>query len=213
MPILSRRTILTLACGLLALHPAAAQTRAPFDDMALAAALRGGGLVILIRHGATFTDQADSDPVDFDNISAQRNLNDDGKALARSFGEALRQAGIPVGRVYTSKFNRAYETATLAGFCDIEKSAHLTDGGSGVTPGEKTRRTEALRKLLATPPAPGTNTFLVTHRPNIIDALGEAWLDVNEGEATIFRPANGTFILVARLQMADWPRIGGAMDR
>src|SRR5262249_20624624 len=76
MPTLSRRTILTLACGLLALPSAVAQTRAPFDDMALAAALRGGGLVILLRHGATFADQTDSDPVDFDNISAQRNLND-----------------------------------------------------------------------------------------------------------------------------------------
>jgi hypothetical protein len=37
--------------------------------------------VILVRHGATFADQADTDPFNFDNISAQRNLNDNGKAL------------------------------------------------------------------------------------------------------------------------------------
>ena len=86
------------------------------DDKALATALRDGGLVILVRHGATFADQADIDPFNFENISAQRNLNDNGKALARAFGEALRQAGVPVGKVYTSKFNRAYETATIAGF-------------------------------------------------------------------------------------------------
>ena len=29
----------------------------------------------------------------------------------------------PVGKVYTSKYNRAYETAVLAGFKDIEKTA------------------------------------------------------------------------------------------
>jgi broad specificity phosphatase PhoE len=184
-----------------------------FDDMALAAALRGGGLVILLRHGATIADQKDADPPNFDDISAQRNLSEAGKASARSFGEALRQAGVSLGKIYTSKFNRAYETAALAGFTDIEKIADLTAGDSAVTPVENARRADALRKLLATPPQPGTNTLLVTHKPNILDALGEEWVDVAEGEASIFRPANGKFILVARLQMADWARIGTAMDR
>ena len=156
------------------------------------------------------TDQADTDPFNFENISAQRNLNDNGKALARSFGEALRQAGVPVGKVYTSKFNRAYETATIAGFTDIERTADLTEGGLVVTPNENNRRADALRKLLGTSPKPGTNTVLITHKPNILDALGKDWFDVKEGEASIFRPENGRYVLVARLQMADWPRIAAA---
>jgi phosphohistidine phosphatase SixA len=41
--------------------------------------------------------------------------------LARQFGDALRQAGVPIGKVYTSKYNRTYETAALADFKDIEK--------------------------------------------------------------------------------------------
>ena len=143
-------------------------------------------------------------------MSAQRNLNDNGKALARAFGEALRQAGVPVGHVYTSKFNRAYETATIAGFADIEKTADLTEGGLVVTPNENNRRADALRKLLATSPKPGTNTVLITHKPNILDALGKDWFDVKEGEASIFRPENGRYVLVARLQMADWSRIAAA---
>jgi broad specificity phosphatase PhoE len=57
----------------------------------------------------------------YDNIAAQRNLNDLGKATARAFGEAFRQIGVPVGEVYTIQFNRAYETAVLAGFKDIVK--------------------------------------------------------------------------------------------
>ena len=102
------------------------------DDRDIAQALRAGGLVIVVRHGATFPDQADTDPLNFDNIAAQRNLNDKGKALAKAFGDALRQLGIPVGKVYTSKYNRAYETAVLAGFKDIEKTADLTEGGLAV---------------------------------------------------------------------------------
>jgi phosphohistidine phosphatase SixA len=213
MPLPSRRTILTLAGALLATHTAVARANPPVDDMALAAALRGGGLVILLRPGTTFTDQADTDPFNFDNISAQRQLNEAGKAHAEAFGEALRQAGVSIGKVYTSKFNRAYQTATLAGFTDIEKTADLTEGGLVVTPAENARRADALRKLLTTPPEPGTNTLLVTHKPNILDALGKDWFDVKEGEASIFRAANGKFVLVARLQMTDWARIGTAMDR
>jgi len=208
----SRRkiTAIAVACGLLAMFPAVTQAQPPADDKGLATALRAGGLVILVRHGATFADQADTDPFNFDNISAQRNLNDSGKALARAFGEALRQAGVPVGKVYTSKFNRAYETATIAGFTDIEKTSDLTEGGLVVTPNENNRRADALRKLLGTTPKPGTNTVLITHKPNILDALGKDWFDVKEGEASIFRPENDKYVLVARLQMADWPRVAAA---
>ena len=82
--------------------------------------MRTGNLVIDSRHGATFPDQADTDALNFDNIAAQRNLNDNAKALTEPIGQALRQAGVPIGKVYTSKYNRAYETAVIAGFKDIE---------------------------------------------------------------------------------------------
>jgi broad specificity phosphatase PhoE len=185
-------------------------TPAPIEDKALATALRGGGFVIVVRHGATFPDQADTDPFHLDNVAAQRNLNDNGKALAKAFGESLRQVGIPIGRVYTSQFNRAYESAVLAGFKNIEKTADLTEGGLVVSPNENNRRVEALRKMLAVAPNAGTNTVLITHKPNIVDALGKDWFDVKEGEASIFRPENGRYTLVARVQMADWSRIAAA---
>jgi phosphohistidine phosphatase SixA len=180
------------------------------DDKDLVQALRAGDLVIVVRHGATFPDQADTDPLNFDNIAAQRNLNDKGKALAKAFGEALRQAQVPIGKVYTSKYNRAYETAVIAGFKDIEKTADLTEGGLVVSPNENSRRAEAFRKMLATAPKPHTNTILITHQPNIVAALGKDWFDVKEGEASIFRPADGSYKLVARVQMDEWPRLATA---
>ena len=177
------------------------------DEKDIAQALRAGGLVLVVRHGATFPDQADTDPLNFDNVAAQRNLNDKGKALAKAFGDALRQAGVPVGKVYTSKYNRAYETAVIAGFTDIEKTTDLTEGGLVVSPNENNRRAEAFRKMLAVAPKDRANTILISHQPNIIAALGKDWFDVKEGETSIFRPADGGYKLVARVQMDEWPRI------
>jgi broad specificity phosphatase PhoE len=201
-----RRTLATLAVFLGLLFAGAASASA-VSDKDLAQALRAGGFVIVVRHGATFPDQADTDPLNLDNAAAQRNLNDKGKTLAREFGDALRRAGVPVGKVYTSKYNRAYETALLAGFKDIEKTADLTEGGLIVSPNENNRRAEAFRQMLAAAPQPGANTVLITHYPNIIAALGKDWFDVKEGEASIFRPQNGGYVLIARVQMDEWPRI------
>jgi broad specificity phosphatase PhoE len=212
MLVLSRRKFaaFALAGGLLAAISLAAPISAAADDKEVASALRAGGLVIVVRHGATFPDQADTDPYHPDNIAAQRNLNDKGKALAKAFGDALRQIGVPVGKVYTSLFNRAYETAVLAGFGDIEKTADLTEGGLVVSPNENNRRADALRKMLGTAPRAGTDTIIITHKPNIVDALGKDWFDVKEGEASIFRPENGRYQLIARVQMDEWPRLAAA---
>ena len=212
MFILSRRTVAALAfsVGLSAMLGMIAASPAAAAEADIAQALRAGGLVIVVRHGATFPDQADTDPFNFENIAAQRGLNDKGKALARAFGDALRKAQIPVGKVYTSKYNRAFETALLAGFKEIEKTTDLTEGGLVVSPNENNRRAEAFHKLLSTAPRSGTNTILITHKPNIIDALGKDWFDVKEGEASIFLPANGSYKLLARIQMDDWPRIAAA---
>jgi broad specificity phosphatase PhoE len=177
------------------------------DEKQLVESLRSGGYVIVVRHGATFSDQADTDPFNFDNIAKQRNLSEKGKQLAKEFGDAIRQVGIPAGDVYTSNFNRAFETAVLAGFKDIEKTTDLTEGGLVVSPDENSRRAAALRKMLAQMPQKGKNTFLITHKPNIIDALGKDWFDVKEGEASIFKPEDGKYRLVARVQMEDWLKL------
>jgi phosphohistidine phosphatase SixA len=212
MLLLSRRVVAAFAFagGLCAAVSMVASIPAVADDKDLAHALRAGGLVIAVRHGATFPDQADTDPLHPDNIAAQRQLNDNGKALAKSFGDALRDIGAPIGKVYTSLLNRAYETAVIAGFTDIERTADLTEGGLVVSPNENNRRAEAFRKLLGVAPKSGTNTLIITHKPNILDALGKDWFDVKEGEASIFRPENGGYKVIARVQMDEWPRLAAA---
>src|SRR5215510_12160464 len=73
-------------------------------------ALRQGGYVIVFRHGATHQDQADTDPLNPKNVAQQRQLNDEGRALAKSIGQALHKLRIPVGQIQSSVFNRAIET-------------------------------------------------------------------------------------------------------
>jgi len=181
---------------------AAAQT-ASVDE--IVSKLRGGGYVIVLRHGATHNDQADTDPLNFDNIAKQRQLNDKGRADARALGDVFRRASVPLGRVYSSRFQRAVETARLVAGREPEATADISEGGLVVSPNENNRRTQALRALIAAAPDAGTNTLVVTHRPNILDALGRDWFDIREGEASIFKPDGaGGYSPVGRVQIGQW---------
>jgi broad specificity phosphatase PhoE len=193
----------SLALLMLALATATAGSAATVD--AVMTALRGGGCVIVVRHGATHADQADTDPFNLDDVARQRQLNDKGRAQARAMGEVLRTAGVPIGAAYSSRFQRAVETARLIGGKEPQSSNDFTEGGLVVSPNENARRAQALRALVATAPAPGTNTLIVTHKPNILDAFGRDWFEVKEGEASIFRPeGGGRPALVGRVQIDEW---------
>src|SRR6266542_3834372 len=175
------------------------------DMQVLAGAIKQGGYVIVLRHGATNRDQADTDPLNFDNIAKQRLLSEQGKRVAIQVGEAFKKLGIPLAKIYTSKFNRAVETGRLISGGDVTPTADVTEGGLVVTPIENDRRAEALKKMAGTAPEAGKNILIVTHKPNIMDAFGKDWFDVKEGEASIFKPdGSGKTVLVARLQAVDW---------
>jgi len=180
------------------------------DAKAIAAELKKGGYVIVMRHGATNRDQADTDPVNPDNVTRQRLLSEKGREQANEVGEAFKTLGIPLGTVYTSKFNRAVETGQLIGGGVVTSTFDLTEGGLVVTPIENDRRAEALKRMIATAPPAGRNTLIVTHKPNILDALGKDWFEVKEGEASVFRvDASGKSQLIARVRAVDWIRAAG----
>lgn len=200
-----RQTLRALVILLVALTagPAWGQSAAGLGDAV--PALRGGGYVIVFRHGGTHADQADTDPLNHANVDKQRHLNDRGRAEARAVGEAFRKAGIPIGKSYASRFQRAVETGRLIGGKDPLPTLDVTEGGLVVTPNENNRRAQAFRTLVSTPPDPGTNTLIVSHKPNIIDAFGKDWFEIKEGEASIFKPeGDGKYTLVTRVQIGQW---------
>src|ERR1043165_947386 len=146
-----------LISALLGLLPGAAVGQPAPSQAEWIDALRQGGHVIVFRHGATHADQADTDPLNFANVAKQRQLNDEGRALAKSIGDSMRKLRIPVGQVQTSMFQPAVDTGTLLGFGDVKPSPDITEGGLVVTPIENSRRAAALRKLVGVPPAAGSN--------------------------------------------------------
>src|SRR2546426_414898 len=179
------------------------QTPTELEDVLRA--LRAGGYVIVFRHGATHPDQADTDPLNLDNVAKQRQLNDKGRADAKAVGDAFRRAGVPIGKSYSSRFFRAVETARLIGGKEPETTLDVTEGGQVVSPNENNRRTQAMRRMAGTAPAPGTNTLIVSHKPNIVDAFGKDWFEIQEGEASIFKPeGDGKYSLVGRVQIDQW---------
>lgn len=198
---------LVLIASLVALAPSVYAQ----DAQAVVVALKQGGNVIVFRHGATNREQADTDPLNVDdpnNVSKQRQLSERGRQVAREISGAFKTLQIPIGSVHTSKFFRAVETGRLISGKDVTTTADVSEGGQVVTPIENDRRAEAMRKLAAAVPAKGTNTLIVTHKPNIMDAFGKDWFDVREGEASVFKPdGGGKFVLVGRVQAAQWAEL------
>src|SRR5947199_7426846 len=119
--------------------------------------LRKGGYVLFVRHPKTNPDQADTDPLNLDNVKAQQQLSDEGRKQAKALGEAFRALKIPVGKVISSKFYRAQEAAKLLDVGEVTTSVEMTEGGLVVSPRENQRRARALREWLSTPTAEGKN--------------------------------------------------------
>ena len=203
---------LLFAVALLVSHisPAAAETHE------LISALKQGGYVLVFRHVATDDSQKDVYPFKFDDMSAQRQLSDKGREVARQMGAAIRKLGIPIGDIDTSRLNRAIETGRLLSGKDVTPVDALTDSSNASASGmanptaSNSKAGLALRKLVDAAPKAGTNTFLVTHKTNIADAFGKDAGDVQEGEAFVFKPSeSGPASLAGRIKATDWTTQAG----
>jgi len=194
--------LLLLAAAVDATAAVAATAQSPTD---LLPELKKGGYVLFIRHPRTNPDQADTDPLHLDNIKAQRELSDDGRKQAKALGESFRALGIPVEKVISSKFQRAQEAARLLAVGEVTTSIDVSEGGLVVSTNENQRRAKALRQVLSTQPAKGKNLVVVSHKPNLQDAAGKEFGDLDEGETVVFRPlGDGTFKAVARVKSEAW---------
>jgi phosphohistidine phosphatase SixA len=184
--------------------PLGAEAQQAPAGRALVDALKTGGYVIVMRHTTTEA-KPDSASIDLANCATQRNLTTDGRVLARSIGNAIDALGIPIGRVTSSPFCRAEDTAGLA-FGHGDTNAGLSEKAVK-NAASSAEAASTLRPLVAVPAPPGTNVVFVTHGFNIKSIVGD---DLAEGEAAIFKPdAKGGFALVARVLAQDWAKLGG----
>lgn len=197
-----RRSFVALAVFAMLMSPALMNAA----DQEIAAALKQGGLVLYMRHPKTHADQADTDPLNLENVKAQRQLTDEGRQMARDIGAAMKKIGVPVEKVIASQFYRATETARLLDVAPVETSVDVSEGGLVVSPNENKRRATALKAMLSTAPAAGKNLIIVAHKPNLLDAAGKDFFDLGEGEVVMFRPLGEKgFEMVARVaDVATW---------
>jgi len=165
----------------------------------LLGALRAGGLILYFRHADTDHNQKDTRTGSVEDCASQRNLTDRGRDHARAIGEAIRALGIPIGVVVASPLCRTVETATLA-FGAAERSQAAREAGPA--PPGSPDRFAALRGLLSTMPASGTNAVIVGHAYPFYSLAGGQYLD--EGQAAVVRPGGAGIQILARVGLKEW---------
>lgn len=183
---------------LLAATSLAAQT---VPRTALAAELRKGGLVIVMRHANSPRELPDAASASADNTSRERQLDATGRRDAAAMGAALKRLGIPMGEVLSSPTYRALETARLIDAGKARVVEQLGNEGMAATSqaGTAWLQGEVARK------AAGGNRLLITHGPNMSAAFAQHAGGMTEGEALVFDPrgANGP-VMIQRIRIDEW---------
>lgn len=177
----------------------------------LISTLQRGGYVILMRHANSPSTPPDAAQAEPDNVKRERQLDEAGRTAARSMGDAFRRLRIPVGVVLSSPTYRALETARLAQFPIPQTFDELGDAGMSMSSDAKGTRSAWLQSRVAQAPKPGTDTIIITHYPNIMEAFGDDAKGLAEGEALIFQPdGHGAASLDGRVKIEDWPKLASA---
>lgn len=148
------------------------------------AALVEGGHVALIRHGNAPPGQG-GDPPGFkiDDCSTQRNLDETGRAQAKSLGEAFRTHGVRVDAIRSSPWCRCMDTAELMAVGPVERSWALVPATDRNPNAAAALR--ALKEMVSGWRGPGT-LVLVAHGLTARVLLG---IVPDQAETIVLKPA------------------------
>ena len=131
--------------------------------------------------------------------ATQRNLDERGRAQARAIGAEFRAREVGVGRVLSSQWCRALETARLAFPGRVEPDSALNSFFADS--GEQPRTTARALDTLAGWTGPGV-LVAVTHQVNITALTG---VIPAEGEGVILRMQGRTPAVIGRLPALPGP--------
>jgi phosphohistidine phosphatase SixA len=150
----------------LALSLIVASTGAVADERDAWAALVNGGHVALVRHGNA-PPGSGGDPPGFkiDDCATQRNMDERGRAQARSIGEAFRQHGVAVDKILSSPWCRCLETARLMALGPVESMIAVASSE------QSPELLFVLKQMVADWRGPGT-LVLVTHAVTVRALVG-----------------------------------------
>lgn len=182
------------------------QAEQTLNSQALIETLQEGGYNLYFRHEATKWSQHDAVHAKNDWLSCDgakiRQLSGEGRKRAKRTGQFIRSLSIPVSEVLASPYCRTMETARLLGLGDVQANTDVINLRVADYFGGRQAVIHTAQKLLARPPAPGTNRVIVAHG-NIAQAATPVYPE--EGEMVVFRPnGKGLFTFVGRITPDQW---------
>lgn len=183
-----RRTAFAMIAAMVA-------TSAHADEADLWKALAGGGHVALMRH-ATAPGVGDPPNIRLGDCSTQRNLSEAGRAEARALGDRFRKNGVAVGKVATSQWCRARDTATAMAIGPVVEDPRLNSFFADAAAGQA-KAIAATKAAVAEAPREGPVTVFVTHQVNVTALTG---VFPASGEVVVARPGEGGLEVVGSIR-------------
>jgi len=167
------------------------------DDEQVWAALRQGGMVILLRH--THVDMREGiGHLAPGNCAEEVNLASSGVEQANRIGEAFRAHGIAVGEVRTSPYCRCIDTGKLA-FGRATPVKYLMPPGV-VSDSQATLNQERVLQDIRSYRS-SVNLVMITHDLNISNVVLEP--SIAMGDFFVLQPNGTDFDVIGKVRMRD----------
>jgi len=163
--------------------------------------LQSGGHIIYMRHGATDHSQKDSNRSDFTNCKTQRNLSEQGIHESTKIAQAIKSLAIPIGKVFSSPYCRAKDTAGI-----IYKHTIIIDDlqfSISKNQQDSERLGKRLYEMMRETNDEKNNTVFISHTSNLRDGLG-IW-PKPEGVAVILKKNSTGLIYKGMITPDAWP--------
>ena len=160
--------------------------------------LKSGGHILMVRHALA---PGGGDPANFkiDDCSTQRNLDQTGRAQAKSIGDWLRANGVTSARIYSSQWCRCLETAKLLQLGSLEELPALNSFYE--RPQDKEPNISALQAFISQQPVDGQLIVFVTHYVTIAAITGE---NVSSGTGVLMElRKDSSYEVIGRLSFSD----------
>ncbi|MBU6458499.1 MAG: histidine phosphatase family protein, partial [Bradyrhizobium sp.] len=189
----NRRIALFLLC--FAFLPTLLAGRALANDEQVWAALKRGGMVVLLRH--THVDMREGiGHLAPGNCAEEINLSSSGIEQAKQIGEAFRAHGIEVGEILTSPYCRCIDTGKLA-FGRATPVQYLMPPGVVSDSQAKSNQERVLQDIRSY--RSSSNLVMITHDLNISDIVLEP--SVAMGDFFVLKPNGVDFDVVGKIRM------------
>jgi phosphohistidine phosphatase SixA len=167
------------------------------DDEQVWAALKRGGMVVLLRH--THLDMREGiGHLAPGNCAEEVNLSARGVEQAKRIGEAFRARGIAVGEVRTSPYCRCIDTGKLA-FGRATPVQYLMPPGVLSEGQAKSNQERVVRDILDH--RSSANLVMITHDLNISNIVLEA--SIAMGDFFVLQPNGTDFDVIGKIRMGD----------